>query len=700
MQQPSHLPPGTGHMGDEGRMLARLAAIVETSADAIIGKDLNGIITDWNPAAERLYGYAANEVLGRPISMLAPPGHEAEIEGLMEQLRRGEVISHHETRRRRKDGTLIDVSLAISPIRDRSGRLVGASTIARDITAQKRMAGLVAGQMRVLERIVQDQPLDEVLDDLARVIEAGTGRRVLASILLLDADGTHLRHGAAPSLPASYTAAIDGVAIGPQAGSCGTAAYRREPVIVEDIATDPLWVDFRDLALRHGLRACWSTPILGAGGDVLGTFALYYTQPCIPRPEDQQAVDLLTRTAAVALERARATAERERLFAGERLSRGHLEVALEAGRMGTWEWDAGTHRVAWSPQLERIHGLTPGTFAGTFDAYFSDVHPADRERVRAAIAASLEQGEHHLEYRIVWPDGSLHWVEARGRVVRDKAGKPAGMRGVCMDVTARKEAEAERERLLASEQAARAEAEGALRVRDALVSFATHDLRNPLTTIKGQAQMLGRLSARDRLTPEGLAEGLAAIDSASKTMEALIGELLDTVRLQAGQQLELRPEPTDLVALARRCAAEQQQTTNRHTLHVVPRVSTLMGEWDVVRIQRVIGNLLSNAIKYSPEGGAITMTVGRRGRGAQASAELSVHDCGLGIPPADLPHVFERFHRAANVTRAMAGSGIGLAGARQIVEQHGGTIAVESSEGSGSTFTVRLPLSTAAGGSA
>ena len=678
-------------------MFARLAAIVETSTDAIIGKDADGIITDWNPGAERLYGYAAAEVLGRPITILAPPGREAEIEDLTARLRRGEAVPNHEAMRRRKDGSIVTVSLAISPIRDTAGRVIGSSVIARDITAQQRMAGLVAGQMRVLERIVQDEPLDEVLDALARVIEAETGSRVLASILLLDADGMHLRHGAAPSLPASYTAAIDGTAIGPRVGSCGTAAYRREPVIVEDIAADPLWEDFRDLALRHGLRACWSTPIVGADGDILGTFALYYTEPCVPRPEDRQAVDLLTRTAAVAIERARATAERERLFTRERLSRGQLEVALEAGRMGTWEWDARSNQVVWSPQLEQIHGLSPGTFAGTFDAYFADVHPDDRERVQATIAASLEQGEHHLEYRIIWPDGSLHWVEARGRVVPDEAGKPAGMRGVCLDVTARKQAEAERERLLASEQSAREQAEGALRVRDALVSFATHDLRNPLTAIKGQAQMLGRLAARDRLTPEGLTAGLAAIEVASKSMETLISELLDTVRLQAGQQLELRPEPTDLVALVRRLVADQQQTTNRHTLRIGARSSTLMGEWDTVRIERVIGNLLSNAIKYSPAGGTITVTVGRRGRGTRAHAQISVRDTGLGIPAADLPHVFERFHRAANVTRDMAGSGIGLAGTKQIVEQHGGTIAVASVEGKGSTFTVCLPLSLTAG---
>jgi PAS domain S-box-containing protein len=128
----------------------------------------------------------------------------------------------------------------------------------------------------------------------------------LASILLLDEDGIHLRHGAAPSLPRAYSNAIDGAAIGPKAGSCGTAAYRGTPVIVSDISTDPLWEDFRDLAARHGLCACWSTPILSRTKSVLGTFALYYTYVCAPDPDDEAMINMLTRTAALAIEHDRA----------------------------------------------------------------------------------------------------------------------------------------------------------------------------------------------------------------------------------------------------------------------------------------------------------------------------------------------------------------------------------------------------------
>jgi len=147
--------------------------------------------------------------------------------------------------------------------------------------------------------------LAAILDALCRLVEEQSGD-ALCSILLLDPDGRHLRHGAAPSLPRSYTDAVDGLAIGPGAGSCGTAAYRAERVVVSDIATDPLWADYRELALAHSLRACWSTPMLASDGRVVGTFAMYYREPRLPRAHEHDMIDRITPMAAVAVERAHA----------------------------------------------------------------------------------------------------------------------------------------------------------------------------------------------------------------------------------------------------------------------------------------------------------------------------------------------------------------------------------------------------------
>ena len=171
-------------------------------------------------------------------------------------------------------------------------------------------------------------------------------------------------------------------------------------------------------------------------------------------------------------------------------------------------------------------------------------------------------------------------------------------------------------------------------------------------------------------------------------MEAQIDDLLDATRLRAGQPLALRRRPTDLVALARQAVALQQQASDRHRLTLAAAVPSLVGAWDPGRLERVLGNLLGNALKYSPRGGEITVEVAA----TDGAAVLVVRDPGVGIPAAELPHVFERFRRAGNVADRIAGTGLGLAGARDIVEQHGGSIAVESVEGHGTTFTVRLPL--------
>jgi len=160
----------------------------------------------------------------------------------------------------------------------------------------------------VLELAVSDSPLEETLGELIRIVEATSSTGVLGSILLLDADGIHLRHGAAPSLPPAYNEAIDGAEIGPCVGSCGTAAYTGMPVFVADIENDPLWVDFKAVALPHGLRACWSTPILTAGGRVLGTFAMYHKEPREPTVRDLALVDLVTQTASLVIDREQAKA--------------------------------------------------------------------------------------------------------------------------------------------------------------------------------------------------------------------------------------------------------------------------------------------------------------------------------------------------------------------------------------------------------
>ena len=243
-----------------------------------------------------------------------------------------------------------------------------------------------------------------------------------------------------------------------------------------------------------------------------------------------------------------------------------------------------------------------------------------------------------------------------------------------------------------AERRARAEAEEAVRIRDQFLASVAHDLKNPLGVIKGYAQLLQRkVVARGSSTAEGLAQGLAKIDSMATRAVAQIDELLDLARLRANQPLALNTRPTDLVALTRTIVEEYQQAAAQHRIRLETPVDELFGVWDAPRLERMIGNLLSNAIKYSEPEQEIVVAL-RAEEGSEARAVLSVSDRGIGIPPADLPHIFEPFYRASNTAGQKPGTGLGLVGARHIVEQHGGSIHVESQAGAGATFTVRLPL--------
>src|SRR6266571_4278181 len=196
---------------------------------------------------------------------------------------------------------------------------------------RKRAEALREGESRILEMIARDARLEEILESLVRVLEAQFAG-LLCSVLLLDEDGQHIRHGAAPSLPKPYSEAIDGLCIGPKAGSCGTAMYRREPVVVTDILQDPLWEAYRKVAEPYGLRACWSTPILAHSGKALGSFAMYYREPRSPSPAETRALEMATHLAGIAIERKQAREERER-FRQAQADLAHINRVTTMGEL-------------------------------------------------------------------------------------------------------------------------------------------------------------------------------------------------------------------------------------------------------------------------------------------------------------------------------------------------------------------------------
>jgi PAS domain S-box-containing protein len=293
----------------------------------------------------------------------------------------------------------------------------------------ERAETLLAGEKRLLEMVAKGDPLPRVLDELCRLFEALCAGSH-STVLLLDAGSKQLRHGAAPSLPGNYVAAINGGIIGPAAGSCGTAAYRGEPVIVSDIATDPLWTDYRETALSHGLRACWSTPIISSENRVLGTFAIYYREPRRPDPRQLAVIDRLTQVASIALERQRAEETLRR-------SEAYLAEAQRLSLTGSFGWKVSTGELIWSDETYRILEYNRQV-EPTLERVFKRVHDQDLDFLRETIKeASQRETTFDFEHRLVMPDGAVKHVHVVARPVKNPSGELEFI-GAVMDVTERK----------------------------------------------------------------------------------------------------------------------------------------------------------------------------------------------------------------------------------------------------------------------
>jgi PAS domain S-box-containing protein len=290
---------------------SRWRALVEASAQIVWTADSAGNVIESSPSWRAFTGQSIQQARDGHFGAIHPDD-QARVSTEWRQAVTARTAFELEFRLRHVSGEWRWTLARAVPLRGTDGSVTSWVGMNIDITERKRAQQLAEGQKRVLEMIARDAPLAETLDALTRLID-GQSEDMLSSILLLDADGQHLRHGAAPHLPEEYTKAIDGAAIGPNVGSCGTAAFNRRAVYVEDIAVDPLWKDYKHLALAHGLRACWSTPILDAEGNVLGTFALYYPRPALPSEANRRLIDLATQTAAICLTRHRAVQDRKRM---------------------------------------------------------------------------------------------------------------------------------------------------------------------------------------------------------------------------------------------------------------------------------------------------------------------------------------------------------------------------------------------------
>ena len=319
--------------------------------------------------------------------------------------------------------------------RDSTGPLQILRT-AVDITEHKRAESLLKGEKKILEVVSSSSSQDGGLTELVKFIETQSDG-MICSILLLDEEGLHLHHGASISLPDEYNRAINGMEIGPGEGSCGTAAYLNQTVIVSDIAKDSLWTNYRDFAMKHDLRACWSLPIQSSTGSVLGTFAMYYSKPRSPDAYHEMLIERAVHLASIAIERKNAE---DKLTQSEQ----KLQRAQQITHVGSYEVKPDGSPMNWSDECYRIFGLEPKRQLPSRNRMLNEIiHPDDRDIAERTFRKSLvERTPFSYEYRVVRLDGSIHWVHSRVEPILDDTGKIVLFEGTILDITERKITEA------------------------------------------------------------------------------------------------------------------------------------------------------------------------------------------------------------------------------------------------------------------
>jgi PAS domain S-box-containing protein len=489
-----------------------LSSIVSSAEDAIVSKDLNGNVTSWNTGAERLFGYTASEMIGNPISRLVPPEHPNEEPQILERIRRGERIEHYETRRMRKGGETIEVSVTISPVRDRLGRIVGASKIARDVTDQRRWRK-------------------------AEVAESFLGA------------------------------------------------------------------------------------LVGSAEDAI------------------------------------------------------ISKNLEG------------HVTNWNAAAERLFGYSAEEMLGK---PLTILLPDNRQDEESQILRRIRRGERidHYETKRRRKDGYVLEVAQTISPIRDNLGRIIGISNITRDISVQKRSEERERQALLQAQEARRQAEEANRAKDEFLATISHELRTPMTAILGWSRIL----ASGTLDPDRQRQALETIDRNAQAQAQLIEDLLDISRIVSGR-LRIETKVVDMAAVVAAAVEAVHLAAEAKHIRLQAIVSSGAGpiRGDAQRLQQVVWNLLTNAIKFTPRNGNVQIELER----VESQIQLRVVDNGIGIKPDFVQHLFERFSQAdSSITRSGGGLGMGLAIVKSLVELHGGVITANSAgEGKGATFTVKLPIS-------
>ncbi len=605
-------------------------SIMEKATDSIFINDAEGRVIEVNAEAEKTFGYSADELKGQVLHDLIHHHHrDGRLYPMSEcplchVYHTGEIIRDHEAILFRKDGSRLFVT-GTSAALESGGKLLGAALILHDISERKQA----------------EQALREREEDLNRaqvVGHIGSWRLDVHSNELTWSAENYRIFGVAEGTPMTYQTFLacvhpdDQVDVDQawQAGLHGEPYDIQHRLLVDGTVK---WV--REKAALE----------FDPGGNLLGGFGI--TQDITDTKSAEQAL---------------------------RDSEERFQLTAEIGHSGTWDWNVQSGEVIWSRGHYEILGYQVEGVPSSYQAWINRVHPEDRARIEAEICRCMqERVDYAVEFRIVWPDASIHWMSARGRYEYGQDGICQRMVGVMADITSLKQAE------LALREADQR--------KDEFLAMLAHELRNPLAPIRNAAHVIGRLD----LAEPRLRWAQDIIERQVNHLTHLVDELLDVSRIVQGK-IVLKKTRVDLADLIRQTCESVQSimTAKGHRFEVRMPAARVVLDGDLVRLVQILQNLLNNAAKYTPDSGHIELL----GRLRESEIEIVVRDDGMGISAELLPVVFDLFRQGnRTLDRSQGGLGIGLTLVRQLVGLHGGHVTVASrGPGQGASFSVRLPL--------
>jgi PAS domain S-box-containing protein len=673
----------------------RFRAIVETTPECVKLVAADSTLLHINPPGLQMVGArSADEVIGKSVYDLIAPEDRESFKHFNERICRGEkgslqfdIIGVHGQRR--------SMETHAAPLSRPDGSMVHLA-VTRDISERKqaeqalrRHARWLAGQKEAFQAAVNGAPLEVSLGMLIKTAIQQTDGEARCAFYIVDVSGTALHHVA--GMPDDYAKWVDGFEIGPESLACGLAVHTGQSVITPDVTKEPRWQPWLWLAEKYEYRGCWSFPVETSAGNIVGTFAMYFKEPREATTRDREFAALLAQAAGIIISRHDEAQERARAESVLRESEERLRLATEAAKIGAFDWNIQTGVNTWSAELEAMYGLAPGQFGDTQQAWEQLVHPDDRAATIAKVEEALATSEPvEPEWRVVWPDGSVHWILGRFQCFKDGAGKPLRLTGVNIDITPRKEAEEKYHKLVET--------------LDAEVRARTRELEQRNAEVLRQSEQVRELSWRLLRAQDEERRHIARElhDSAGQTLTVLGMNLAQLVQ-KAGrtapelaaeaemtqemvQQLHrdirttsylLHPPLLDENGLYSALSWYMQGLVERSELKISLDISQEFGRLPrdmELAVFRLVQECLTNIHRHS---GSKTAVI----RIARDTNQVTVHiqDAGRGMSPQRLAEI------------QSGGSGVGIRGMRERLRQFEAQMKIES-DNSGTRIFVTIPV--------